>query len=119
MNEGKCNDDIDQYMCECLDGFQGSHCQFDMTEYAMSPCGFNHSCVANATINNDRCNSTLCILEISDLEIMGTFSCSCQKEVRDSVCVINPRKLKHFSFLFMNIFLPYTCTYNIRRKNSN
>ena len=41
---GECNDQLNGYLCECLEGYTGVHCEIEIDECASGPC-VNGDCI--------------------------------------------------------------------------
>ena len=53
QNNGRCVDEVNDFSCDCLPGYTGSLCEYDVDECASSPCTNNGSC--RDTINDFEC----------------------------------------------------------------
>ena len=66
-NGASCNNQGGHYTCDCLPGFQGAQCQFDVDDCANGPCHNGGTC-------HDQINS---------------FYCSCPHGTEGLLCEVN------------------------------
>eukprot|EP00057_Strongylocentrotus_purpuratus_P006306 XP_011660780.1 PREDICTED: G-protein coupled receptor 64-like [Strongylocentrotus purpuratus] len=64
MNGGGCIDDVNRYICSCLPGYQGVHCEENIDECASDPC-----------LNSGTCTDRI-----------NYFVCTCPPGYTDSIC---------------------------------
>merc|ERR1712224_885347 len=95
MGNGQCIDEVDDYTCECAEGYSGNNCEINIDDCAGNPCQNGSQCVdgvagyqckcnpgysgMHCEINNDDCahnpcqNGGICIDEVDG------YTCSCHQ----------------------------------------
>ena len=106
QNQGSCLVDItsiDQFVCNCREGFTGELCEVQISPCASDPCGNFGSCTERGNdsfdclcslgfsgllcdIDIDECQSDPCQNGGSCVDDAGSFSCWCPPEFSGRVC---------------------------------
>ena len=58
LNNGKCEDGLNEFTCHCLSGYTGPRCELEVDACASSPCQHNGQCI----------------------NYLGNYKCVCQPE---------------------------------------
>ncbi|TNN67237.1 Fibropellin-1 [Liparis tanakae] len=116
LNGGLCTDLINDYVCDCPVGFEGSFCEVNLNECESQPCHNGGICVdgndryqcfcsegfagLNCEINNDECVHGYCANNSTCIDLVADYECICPSgfagyhghECSSSVnqCVANP-----------------------------
>nr|XP_043900632.1 protein crumbs homolog 1 isoform X1 [Solea senegalensis] len=105
QNRAICRSHKDGYLCYCVPGFQGSHCQIDVNECASQPCRNGGTCVdrvgmfsclcspgftgATCEVQIDECQSEPCLGDGSCHDYPGGFTCTCVPGFQGHRCEID------------------------------
>ncbi|CAK6977587.1 protein crumbs homolog 1 [Scomber scombrus] len=105
QNRALCRLRGDGYLCYCVPGFQGAHCQIDVNECVSQPCRNGATCMdrvgkysclcppgftgATCEIQIDECQSQPCLNGGSCHDYAGGFTCTCLPGFQGHQCKIN------------------------------
>uniref|UniRef100_A0A3P9AGK5 Crumbs cell polarity complex component 1 n=1 Tax=Esox lucius TaxID=8010 RepID=A0A3P9AGK5_ESOLU len=104
-NRAICRSRDDGYLCFCVPGFQGEHCQIEVNECVSQPCRngatcmdkvSGYTCLCNSgftgstcEIQIDECQSQPCLNSGSCHDYINHFSCNCMPGFQGDRCEIN------------------------------
>lgn len=91
QNGGNCHDQINQYNCSCLPGFNGTHCEngfyYIIIYYQLLLINYDLTLIHffNSTDINE-CNSNPCHNNASCSQYIDFFNCSCPLGFNGTLC---------------------------------